>query len=841
MFSSGKDTVSCIEVNGVKFFSDRLYLNTPSGITENFNGDSRGISSPLFCRSKLVASLDLKAVIIGTYVLDPGWIKKEFPSLFADRVNGDTDSTATREIPTLLLHGQYEYGKNKGNRHKKMTRKIMERHFLNHRKDRKRAKMDEELTPTTPILVNNTNKCGRMASLAYDNPNSNYNSQVKTSSSSDQREEDLTSGLLLPNQEDVEIPAEEGWRNESKDFASLNLLHNCDFVGCDSVDEVALSEDDDEKLLFKKSVFLTQILSTWVPPDVSSSTEYSKSVDASKIYKGATKTASFCKNEYIVKSSSAEFLDCNPSVGVPDEVIKSRKHCMGVYHPKFFLLFEQSGSLVVVVSTSNLNPQTSIEGSWVQRFFPRSKTSSNNGFKNDFGQVLANFLHAHGACAEKGSMTPQEFLKMFLGFHSLDNFCAYFDFDQADVFLISTVPGIYPSEWTTEQEENANYIVDQVETVHHCNILYGPQRLSYLISNLQTGQRNNKPWFPRGFLSKQDRLILQPTSISGNWNRNNFTDIARLYLSSTPNLSCCGNTKLYQPIHSKMNETDILEKVDIIWPSLDFFKDCRKGLARYRSRNRKIHSLDDRTLFVCLSSKIFNSLDVAFISRMKQFTSVETSLPPFLTPHIKTYARILEPVIDLCDDGSVSDKTTSNGSGNVRQDVVCLVDSPVSISPKRKKKDSVDHQREEYFAWFMLTSACLSRGAQGEEVSNSYTLLEPSGKQFMRYANFELGVLFCSRLQGNRNTDRLYACSSTTSVVENTSRVTRHPFSSSATRIILLPVPYLVRSPPAYQQDEDEADLIVTPYFHEIPEGTGAAGHMLLTPLGKQIASGISA
>jgi hypothetical protein len=71
-----------------------------------------------------VASLDLKAAIIGTYVLDPDWIEKEFPVLFSDRVNGDNDST-----------------------------------------ERKRAKMDEELTPTLPILADNTNKFGRVTSL----------------------------------------------------------------------------------------------------------------------------------------------------------------------------------------------------------------------------------------------------------------------------------------------------------------------------------------------------------------------------------------------------------------------------------------------------------------------------------------------------------------------------------------------------------------------------------------------------------------------------------------------------------------------------------------------------
>jgi hypothetical protein len=35
----------------------------------------------------------------------------------------------------------------------------------------------------------------------------------------------------------------------------------------------------------------------------------------------------------------------------------------GVHHPKIFLLFERSGSLVVVSSTSNLTPQTAMEGS----------------------------------------------------------------------------------------------------------------------------------------------------------------------------------------------------------------------------------------------------------------------------------------------------------------------------------------------------------------------------------------------------------------------------------------------------------------------------------------------
>ena len=56
-----------------------------------------------------------------------------------------------------------------------------------------------------------------------------------------------------------------------------------------------------------------------------------------------------------------------------------------------------------------------------------------------------------------------------------------------------------------------------------------------------------------------------------------------------------------------------------------------------------------------------------------------------------------------------------------------------------------------YFAWFMMSSACLSHGAQGQE--------DPDCRingSMVSYSNFELGVLFCSRLQGDIS-DRIYA------------------------------------------------------------------------------------
>lgn len=127
---------------------------------------------------------------------------------------------------------------------------------------------------------------------------------------------------------------------------------------------------------------------------------------------------------------------------------------------------------------------------------------------------------------------------------------------------------------------------------------------------------------------------------------------------------------------------------------------------------------------------------------------------------------------------------------------------------------------EEYFSWFMLTSACLSHGAQGnipEQIGHVEGTLS--------YANFELGVLFCSRLQGIEDTDRIYCWKPT--------RCTCSHSGEAGTRatMIHLPIPYCCH-PNRYQIDCDEVDFIETPYFHEVEPGTERIGHMRLTPFG---------
>jgi hypothetical protein len=157
-------------------------------------------------------------------------------------------------------------------------------------------------------------------------------------------------------------------------------------------------------------------------------------------------------------------------------------------------------------------------------------------------------------------------------------------------------------------------------------------------------------------------------------------------------------------------------------------------------------------------------------------------------------------------------------------------------------------KEEEHLPWFMLTSACLSKGAQGQPTPYR----DPQSDQ-MSYSNFELGVLFASRLVGDRLNDRLYASSAGPARHGGGCRCARwkgkdrwykpHKLGTlddllsddGFVKKIHLPIPYELRPRP-YQDDPDTDFMSATPYMNEIPDGTGCVGNMKLTPLGQQIA-----
>jgi hypothetical protein len=289
---------------------------------------------------------------------------------------------------------------------------------------------------------------------------------------------------------------------------------------------------------------------------------------------------------------------------------------------------------------------------------------------------------------------------------------------------------------------------------------------------------------------------MQPTSFGGLWQEASLSELIRLYYDyGTHSANATSPGRAHH----------LLEQTDIVWPTREYMSEVnhrgKKNIPRVPSPD-SVASIKTETAlgavssdtdgsFVFLSSISFNTIDFACISRMCMFEpSYPSQTPSNRSPHIKSFARVFE--------------------GDEYQ---------------LRKRYGLE-KAEEYMAWFMLTSACLSRGAQGEATRH-----RSFDSDEMTYSNFELGVLFVSRL-GDKQSDRLY-CS-------KPSRChcgqTHLPPQKHSVQMIHLPLPYRLRPRP-YHDDKDESEMCATPYFHEIPRGTGFVGQMRLTPLGAQLAA----
>ena len=287
-----------------------------------------------------------------------------------------------------------------------------------------------------------------------------------------------------------------------------------------------------DEVNFGPSVHLTEVLTTWVPLDAR------KEFEKQKRLRHSVKTKD---DEVVVLDSEDAEVDEVPygikSHGVDTYLAQRRLHKRGVHHPKFMILFETSGSVVVVVSTSNLSPQHSVDASWVQRFEPSPQPLTENGVTDatrcdgsDFGHVLANYLECQSHAAREGQMIPEAFLRTNLGITSLDDFRRRYRFEESQVHLIATVPGEHKGR------QRAGHLGKSGTTM---TFLYGSQRVNDILCRLSASSspgketHPSKPWLPRSLLSDQDRLIMQPTSFGGHWKRANLTDLIRLYLDNS--------------------------------------------------------------------------------------------------------------------------------------------------------------------------------------------------------------------------------------------------------------------------------------------------------------------
>ena len=531
------------------------------------------------------------------------------------------------------------------------------------------------------------------------------------------------------------------------------------------------------------------------------------------------------------------------------------KIVQGVHHPKFFLLFERRGSLVVIISTSNLSSKmNSLDGSWVQRFEPTDQSQHCNinissshatenvdmGMPSDFGVILVDFLKRQSEAASEG-MLPDRFLKRYvkglsLGLNSLTN-C--YRFEDAQVHLVSTVPGDY-SECIPRKSVNVGFNPPRIEPM----VSYGPQRVSFILSRLLNedhirsarastasamsgfsgrGMETVMPWLPPSLVKKMGRLVIQPTSLGGNWTRKDMEVMVNSYFRPHQ------QSEFNVDNHSIVADGGLLGLVDIVWPSRDYFEamiDNRFSLLRKYPKEaaelaKSAFSTEnnDGNFHLFLSSISFSKLDRYCISRMALF---ETSHPPQMpygstSLHIKSICRLFR----LTEEQPPSENASPSSSSQQKE---------------QESKDTI-----QYLPWFMLTSASLSRGAQGQP-----TPFRGFESNSMSYSNFELGILFCSRLLGDRLNDRLYVynpnmygcqCGSGHRWYKDRLRgesLSKLSFLESV-RKVHLPIPYNLRPKP-YQEDPDSDLMSYTPFMHVVPRGTGDVGNMKLTPLGQQLA-----
>ena len=175
----------------------------------------------------------------------------------------------------------------------------------------------------------------------------------------------------------------------------------------------------------------------------------------------------------------------------------------GTYHAKFFLLFIETG-IVVVISTGNLVKQRTIDVSWSQ-FFPfhdyrdKEGKSVNLNIGEDFKKKLQTFMfHADDAIAASTGLLPvRKFFRDVLGEHDLQVQLCKYSFSMTSVCLLTSVPGKGPGKT-------------------HPNEDHGHRNLRSILRG-----SNFFPTVAEMCAAHGDRdlgdLVLQPTSVGGDF------------------------------------------------------------------------------------------------------------------------------------------------------------------------------------------------------------------------------------------------------------------------------------------------------------------------------------
>ena len=693
----------------------------------------------------------LKAVIFGTYTVDDRTLQEEFPNLFIENFN---NKCSNAHIPCLVLYGKRNTG----------TLGVDDADVV--QKSKSRVEANPGLSPSSSSMDEEE-----------DNVNTNChddddNDSVSTEESAlATQDEETTTAIRTAILASTTTTSHNSRTVVPNRTAPVNLPLRP--VATRAIEIKA----------FPKTVHFSQITSSW--------------------YKNMNELLLSLPSSPTSNSAFDNIVD--PSTGcLRPAVLALRTNVpFGVHHSKYMICFESDGSIVICIGTANLTSPQTTDATWIQRFSPATPTTttknSNSGEKgnpsvsNDFGRILTNYLQFTMLSTAANHVTIHWFVRTYLQWKSIRQLQRNYNFQAAAIQLMTVIPGEYPHANSTNANDKRTL-----------PFLFGQERLSTVLQQLELSLATKS----RNLLyTKNDRIVIQPTSFGGGWNVSNMVQLIRSYLGVTIQNDLRHN-----------NDQDAMRRVDIVWPTKQFVETTK---SQINCKTRQRNALSRRTTtdrvpsaainatevlsggFLFCSSEAFNKTDLTCLNRMVMFEpNVEQPqhhgrIP--LIPHFKSVNRVIE-----------------------QRDAI------------RTKYPNLPHC-DEYFSWFLLTSACLSRGAQGEATVRKNDDIDGTNETLMEYTNFEMGVLFSSYLSGERNSshksDRIYCWNSK-------SRCSCQNINGqkSLPQLIHLPVPYHLR-PSRYVDDEDIAMFSDTPYFHEITPGTGCEGNMLLTPYGRDLAA----
>ena len=297
--------------------------------------------------------------------------------------------------------------------------------------------------------------------------------------------------------------------------------------------------------------------------------------------------------------------------GDVDEQIKS---IPGVHHAKYILVFVPDG-LWIAITTANLTPHSAVDGTWHQFFPLREKSQRRHRITkathSDFGEVLEDFI-THQTQQMRSNSRGSEFsildwIRSFVGPVSLSS---SYDFDAAEVALVSSVPGRFVFSEGTPSSTFDHCIACAAESksTRTSKVKYGLQRMRDLIECMELKST-----------SPEDRLYIQPTSIGA---------ISQAYMSSV--LEQLMPESYWDHHHSFQLRQ---ENYRILWPTSEYMRGCIGDQDEFVDHNDELGGL---------------FLDPGSLATMEpdihsQMYTYRASLKfRGVSPHIKTYIRILK-------------------------------------------------------------------------------------------------------------------------------------------------------------------------------------------------------